>query len=175
MSHITVVKLDHNGRHVLNYPGQVLACSHRSVVLEAYLSRGPFQTGPVTLKPGDRFVEHFYSDRWYNVFELYDRDDDRFKGWYCNVTRPAVIGVDSVAAEDLALDLLVRPDGESVVLDQDEFDALDLAFPERQLALAALQRLQHMAAAGELPTWGTIQNNRITCKGEKDDRDSCTW
>ena len=34
-------------------------------------------------------MECFYNDRWYNILEIHDRDDDRLKAWYCNVTLPA--------------------------------------------------------------------------------------
>jgi hypothetical protein len=56
-------------------------------------------------------VETFYSDRWYNVFEIYDRDDGKFKGWYCNIGYPAVIEKDTVSYIDLALDLWVSAEG----------------------------------------------------------------
>ena len=47
-------------------------------------------------------METFYSDRWYNIFEIYDRDDDQFKGWYCNIGKPAMIEDDFVSYVDLA-------------------------------------------------------------------------
>jgi len=151
MSQVTVTKLDERGRPVLNYSGRVLAHTSGCIILEAYLHQGPFQTGPITLNPGDRFVEHYFPDRWYNIFELYDRDDGAFKGWYCNITRPAVIEDGSVSAEDLALDLLVTPEGQQFVLDWDEFNALELAAEERRAALEALAQLQELARTRMLP------------------------
>ncbi len=49
-----------------------------------------------------------------------------------------------MAAEDLALDLWVAPDGEMLVLDEDEFAALSLSPTEREAAQAALAELQAM-------------------------------
>ena len=80
----------------------------------------------ITLKRNDRFVETFYSDRWYNIFEIYDRDDDHFKGWYCNIGKPAIIEDDFVSYVDLALDLWVSADGTQTVLDEDELEELNL-------------------------------------------------
>jgi len=71
-------------------------------------------------------------------------DDDRIKGWYCNLTRPARITADAVYAEDLALDLMVYPDGRFRVLDEDEFAALKLKPAEREQALRGLESLKHM-------------------------------
>ena len=44
-----------------------------------------------TLRRGDRFIETYYTDRWYNIFEIHAREDDRLKGWYCNIAKPAVM------------------------------------------------------------------------------------
>ena len=80
----------------------------------------------VILKEKDRFVETFYTDRWYNIFEIHDRDDDSCKGWYCNIGRPAEIADGTVSYVDLALDLWVTAKGMQTVLDEDEFIALDI-------------------------------------------------
>ncbi|MBE9508279.1 MAG: DUF402 domain-containing protein, partial [Chloroflexi bacterium] len=77
------------------------------------------------------------------IFEIHG-GDGRLKGWYCNITRPARIDAREVAAEDLALDLWVAPDGECRVLDEDEFAALPLTPVEREAAQQALAELQAM-------------------------------
>jgi len=46
------------------------------------------------------------------------------KGWYCNITKPAVVTEDELTFVDLALDLWVWPDMRYLVLDEDEFDEL---------------------------------------------------
>jgi predicted RNA-binding protein associated with RNAse of E/G family len=101
--------------------------------------------GFVVLEPDDRWTETFCSDRWYNIFEI-RASDGRLKGWYCNVTRPARITEDDVAAEDLALDLWVEPDGTMQVLDEGEFALLDLLPEEREAAQEALAHLKVMVA-----------------------------
>lgn len=106
----------------------------------------------IFLKNNDRFVEIFYTDRWYNIFEMHDRDDDRVKGWYCNVGRPAVLEADDrLSYVDLTLDLWVAPDGTQTVLDEDEFAALDLDAETRQQARAALEELQKLFADNKNP------------------------
>ena len=94
------------------------------------------------LGKGDRFVETYYTDRWFNIFEIHAREDDHLRGWYCNVSSPAVIVGDTIAWNDLALDLLVFPDGRQYVLDEDEFSQLELSSEQRQRALNALAELQ---------------------------------
>lgn len=150
MDGVIVRKLDHGGREVISYPGEVLQRSDGAVVLRTSWDRGPMDLGFVALEPGDRWTEYFYSDRWYNIFEIHARDG-HLKGWYCNIARPAHIGEDEVAAEDLALDLWVEPDGSMRVLDEAEFAALPLKDEERRAAREALARLRAMVAQGEFP------------------------
>lgn len=143
MDHVTVRKLDHEGREVIAYPGRVLRRSEYAIVLRTAWDRAPLDLGFVTLEPDDRWTEYFYSDRWYNIFEI-RASDGRLKGWYCNISRPARINADEVAAEDLALDLWVEPDGSTEVLDRDEFAVLSLTSEEREAAQRALEELETM-------------------------------
>ncbi len=113
-----------------------------AVVLEAFFNRPDMPFMDVVFKEGDRFVETFYTDRWYNIFEIYDRDDGKLKGWYCNVGKPAVLTDGAVSYVDLALDLWVSADGKQTVLDEDEFDDLRLNSGDRESALSALRLLQ---------------------------------
>lgn len=137
-----ILKLDLNGEVSWQYEGQLLERKADGIVLEAFFDRDDMPFMDVVLKRGDRFVEHFYTDRWYNVFEIYDRDDGKLKGWYCNIGYPAVLELGKVSYIDLALDLWVTSGGEQTVLDKDEFLALNLDTDTRTQALAALAALK---------------------------------
>ena len=147
----TVYKLDHAGREVWQYPARVLERGGDFVRLEAFFNRADMELGYTVFKRGDRFIETFYDDRWYNVFAVYDRDDYTLKGWYCNVSRPAQITATAVRCDDLALDLWAAPDATPLVLDEEEFAALPLTDDDRAQALAALQTLLAEAQSGRLP------------------------
>jgi protein associated with RNAse G/E len=142
MKKVTVYKLNPAGQVTWQYQGSVLQHTHHAVVVEAYFDRQDMPFQGITLKRRDRFVETFYDNRWYNLFEIYDRDDGQRKGWYCNICHPAVIRDDSISYIDLALDLWVTPDGQQTILDEDEFAGLDLDGKTRTQALAALGSLQ---------------------------------
>ena len=148
---ITVYKLDENGRFVWQYPAVVLERGESHVRLEAFFNRDDVDLGYATFKRNDRFIETFYSDRWYNVFAVYDRDDGQLKGWYCNVCRPAVLGETAVSCEDLALDVWIDPNGQHLVLDEDEFAALQLSPSEIEAGHNALQQLVSLAKLAGLP------------------------
>lgn len=144
---ILVRKLDEHGRETWRYTGKVLARGENYVRLEAFFNRNDQDFQEIRLKKNDRFVETFYDDRWYNIFEIYDREDDHLKAWYCNIGYPAEIEDNQVSYRDLALDLLVYPDGRQVVLDEDEFEALALPEESRQQAQIALVTLKTEFAA----------------------------
>ena len=142
MSQVEVIKLDHDEQIMVSYPGRILRSGENFVVLEAFFSRDDMPFLGTVLKKGDRFVETFYNDRWYNIFEIYDRDDGTFKGWYCNVGRPAVFETGRVSYVDLAIDLWVDPDGVQTVLDEDEFMRLPLDAMTRARVRTALESLR---------------------------------
>ncbi|HSO12217.1 MAG TPA: DUF402 domain-containing protein [Anaerolineales bacterium] len=139
---IKVQKKNPAGEVTYEYEGDLLKRDANSVTLEALFDREdrPFQN--IILKMGDRFVEYYYSDRWYNVFEIHDRDDGQFKGWYCNIGMPAVIEDGMVSYVDLALDLWVSANGKQILLDEDEFMNLDLNDDMKSGALKGLNDLK---------------------------------
>jgi len=141
---IKVQKKNPAGEVTYEYGGVLLNRDDDSIVIEAFFDREdrPFQN--TILKKGDRFVEYYYSERWYNIFEIYDRDNGKLKGWYCNVGMPASFGEDIVSYIDLALDLWVSSDGEQFVLDEDEFAELNISSELRTGAQKGLQELQRL-------------------------------
>lgn len=139
-----VLKKNLAGEVIWQYEGVVLHREENAVTLEALFNRDDMPFMDIVLKRDDRFVETFYSDRWYNIFEVYDRDDDKFKGWYCNIGKPAKFDANSISYVDLALDLWVSKDGRQTVLDEDEMDALKLDDDLKQNAYAGLRELQEL-------------------------------
>ena len=150
MSHMTikVQKRNLGGEVVYEYEGELLHQAENSVTLEALFTRDDLPIMGVVLKKDDRFVEYYYSDRWYNIFEIHDRDDDSLKGWYCNIGMPAVIEDGIVSYVDLALDLWVSTSGDQTVLDDDEFESLGLSEELRASALNGLEELKLLFTAG---------------------------
>jgi len=142
MCTLTVIKRNVHGEETWRYCGEPLHREPNRVVLEARFNREDIDIHGMPLCNGDRFVETYYSDRWYNVFEVHAHDDDHLRGWYCNITRPAIIAEKVICYDDLALDLLIFPDGRQIVLDIEEFAALDIPEVQRASAWDALKSLQ---------------------------------
>ena len=136
-----VQKKNLSGQVTVEYEGVVLQRDENSVIIEALFTRDDMPFMDVIFKHGDRFVEYFYTDRWYNIFTIHDRDNGKVKGWYCNIGKPSEIEDDVVSYVDLALDLWVAANGKQTVLDEDEFAELDLS---AELSAAALKGLEDL-------------------------------
>ena len=134
------------------YDSEVLRRDETSITVEAFFNRDDMPFQEIILKRNDRFVETFYMDKWFNIFEIYDRDDGKLKGWYCNITKPAVVDADSVAYVDLALDLWVAADGMQTVLDEDELEELKLGEELKKKVHEGLDELRkHFNEKNPLP------------------------
>jgi uncharacterized protein len=147
---ILIIKLNTQHQETWRYQGRILTQDTDSLLIEAFFNRDDLPFHGIILRENDRFIERYYTNRWYNIFEIHDRDDDRLKGWYCNVTTPVELEPGRIAYIDLALDLLVYPDGAYLILDEDEFDALDLDPQYRLKARQALTALIDLAEAGRM-------------------------
>jgi len=141
---IKVQKKNPAGEVTYEYEGVLLNRDENSIVLEALFDRADMPFIDVVFKTGDRFVEYYYTDRWYNIFAIHDREDGQIKGWYCNIGKPAVIDDGVVSYIDLALDLWVAVNGKQTVLDEDEFEELKLNEELKNGALNGLDELKDL-------------------------------
>ncbi|OGO18736.1 MAG: hypothetical protein A2Z14_09600 [Chloroflexi bacterium RBG_16_48_8] len=148
---ISIHKLDEKGIEVWHYQGTVLAKTATSLTLQAFFDREDVAFEDLLLKRGDRFIETFFSDRWYNIFKIYDVLEGQLKGWYCNVCRPAQIENGHIYAEDLALDLIVYPDGGWRILDEEEFAHLEISVEDQKHGKGALDQLIDLARQRKAP------------------------
>ena len=154
MRSIAVHLLKPGKNTTITYAGELLRDDGDHVLIHARWEHPRRDLGYVVFDTGDHFYEHYYTERWFNVFEV-RAESGRLKGWYCNVTRPARIAGDLITSEDLELDLFVSPDRQQTLrLDLDEFEARNLADSDPQAhaaALAALDELERLARAGAAP------------------------
>jgi uncharacterized protein len=149
---IRVDKLNSIGQVVLSYPAEISENLPNGVVLDATWTWPSRDLGYAIFETGDHFTEYHYTDHWHNICTIHSGQNGSLKGWYCNITRPATVSAEAVAAEDLFLDVWVAPDGTWQVLDEDEFEAdHTLDQPTREAALKALGILLAQIAAREPP------------------------
>ena len=151
MTAFRIIKRDAHGNDQLSYSGVVRERNDRFLCVEASFALADRDLGYIHLRRGDVFREWFYSDCWFNIFRVQDVESEQVKGWYCNITRPAIIEPHQAAADDLGLDVFVYPDGQTLLLDEDEFDRLGLPLSEQQAAWEAVAMIQKMVRTRQHP------------------------
>ena len=135
----------------ITYQGFELLREPNHLLIHARWDRNALDLGYMTFQTGDHFFEHYYTDKWFNIFEIRS-GRGQLKGWYCNVTKPASIENDTVLSEDLELDLFVSADRQDIVtLDEEEFEERELSQEVREAALRGLEELQEMARSAASP------------------------
>ncbi|MDJ0464573.1 DUF402 domain-containing protein [Streptomyces sp. H27-C3] len=144
-AHRVEIALLKAGRTKIRYPAALLSDDGTRVTVRApWAGAGVRDFGFVRFEPGDVFTEHYWRDRWYTVKEVRS-GDGTLKGWYCDVTRPAVVLADRVEVEDMDLDLWVSADGSTVLrLDEDEFEESGLADRDPQAAAESSRALDDL-------------------------------
>ncbi|MFD9223192.1 DUF402 domain-containing protein [Streptomyces sp. NPDC060064] len=148
------VRLVKAGRTKIRYPAELVEDNGDRVTVRApWAGAGTRDFGFVRFEPGDVFTEYYWRDRWYAVKEV-RAGDGTLKGWYCDITRPALLDGGELVVEDLDLDLWVSADLSSVLrLDEDEFEESGLATRDPEAAdraVRALDELELLARDGEL-------------------------
>jgi protein associated with RNAse G/E len=154
-SPIHVRKLRPDGSQAYAWDGMVLRCDEVGIVLRAHFNVDLVDLGFTTFRRGDEFVEFYYWDRGYNVFQV-SAPDGTLKGWYANVGLPAELNTESgeLRYVDLELDVWTHPDGEFVVLDQAEFDVLLIERVElAEAAQSGRAMLLALVESSSMPRW----------------------
>jgi len=140
---ISVVKNDSIGEYVFQYEGEILRTTEKGLLLRAIFGMPKVVvTQDVDFVKGDIFYEYYLFGKWFNIYEVHEGKAERLKAWYCNLSRPMLYHEGMIKFDDLALDLLVYPDGQYKVLDREEFRKLAISGHERRMVLEGLEELK---------------------------------
>ncbi|MFJ6074859.1 DUF402 domain-containing protein [Streptomyces sp. NPDC093065] len=133
------------GRTKIRYAAALLHDDGTRLAVRApWAGDGVRDFGFVRFEAGDVFTEYYWRDRWYSVKEV-RTSAGVLKGWYCDITRPAVLTGAELVVEDLDLDLWRSADGADVRrLDEDEFTESGLADRDPRAAAAAVAALDEL-------------------------------
>jgi predicted RNA-binding protein associated with RNAse of E/G family len=141
-------------RTTVSYVATPLLVSPDYALVRAHWTRPAVDLGYMQFAPGDTLDEHFYAHQWYSIFAVYQQDG-RLRGWYCNVSRPAMITATTIHSHDLELDLFVSPDRQQRTrLDIDEYEAQQYQIHDPatyQAGWVALAQLESLAQSGQAP------------------------
>lgn len=149
----TVVKHDPDGRERARYQGAQIPSRAGWIAVRADWVHGEYDLGYLHFRNGDYLNEYFALTRPYNAFALF-RETGEFQGWYCNVTHPTDVSGQEIRWHDLYVDVIVYPDGRTLVLDEDELaeSGLESSDPAlHAMILAARDELLQLARDHSYP------------------------
>jgi uncharacterized protein len=151
---ITVNSRKYDGSLHRSWQGGLLSQQDTSLVLVGTFDRDVEHAELGLISRGTLSFEHFWLDRWYNVFRFYE-PDGRFRNYYCNIGMPPVLSADVLDFVDLDLDIVVRSDLKCEILDRDDFEqnAVKYGYPDviRGRAEAALAELMVLIEERQTP------------------------
>jgi predicted RNA-binding protein associated with RNAse of E/G family len=150
---VTIVKLRPDGNEATRYPGKALPSPPGWLVAEAVWTTKRVDLGYLIFDVGDRLIEYFAIDQPLNVFRLHGNNGE-LKGWYANVTHPTYVDGLTISWHDLYLDVVVYPDGSTLLLDEDELAEAMIAEsnPELfRLIMDGKDRLLDLARSNSYP------------------------
>jgi hypothetical protein len=138
-----IVKVRPDGREAARYRGRELPAEPGWLAVRAEWTHGFYDLGYLTFQDGDYLDEYFSLDQYFNAFAIF-RAGGEFAGWYCNVTYPTRVLPGEIQWHDLYVDVIVQPNGETVVVDEDELEASGLETRDPKLYDAVLASRDHL-------------------------------
>jgi hypothetical protein len=129
---------------VLTFPCVAVEVTPLRAVL-VYRASGSRRIGDLDLPSGTITVAYYWADRPYNVYHWLSPAAVTL-AWYFNISGPARIGGGRVEWEDLEVDVLVTPDLQARVLDEDRLPATLAASQQVAIAAARARVLREYAA-----------------------------
>ncbi|HSN93537.1 MAG TPA: DUF402 domain-containing protein [Anaerolineaceae bacterium] len=130
---IEVQKFLLDGSLKMHYWGELIGAKNDERLIRAVGNFDQRIIGDYWLRSGDEYLEWYSSVKGYNILEIHTQTGGPVKFWYCNLCCPARFVGQSILWTDLALDLLVTPQKQFFLLDQDEFALLHLDWQSYKL------------------------------------------
>lgn len=151
---ITVHAKKYDGRVRKTWTGGLASLSDELVILVAKFEEGVEHNDLGFIKPGTISFEHFWLDRWYNVFRFHAPTGELI-AYYVNIAMPAEMEGDVLSYVDLDIDVIRWPDGRVDVLDRDDLEknTVKFGYPPDLLERVetALDEVLALIDAGEFP------------------------
>ncbi len=151
---ITVVARKYDGSIRRTWKAAIVSKSETLIIAVGRFDRDVSHQDLGKIKKGTVSFEHFWLDRWYNVFRFHE-PDGTLRNYYCNIAMPAVLNGGELAFVDLDIDVVVWPGGRYEVLDRDDFDENSIRYGYTKETVEQVEQslgeLLGVIERGELP------------------------
>ncbi|HEX8071374.1 MAG TPA: DUF402 domain-containing protein [Pyrinomonadaceae bacterium] len=119
---VLVQSLKYDGRLHREWPARLVARRDSLVVLDGVFEETIDHPLLGRIHAGTHSTEYYWTDRWYSVFRFRE-PAGALRNYYCNINQPACFADGVLSFVDIDIDVLVAPDFNYAVLDEDEFAA----------------------------------------------------
>jgi len=151
---ITIHAKKYDGRVRKTWTGGVISESDEQIVLVARFGTTVKHNDLGIIEAGTVSFEHFWLDRWYNIFRFH-KADGKMLAYYVNIAMPAELEGDVLSYVDLDIDVIQWADGRVEVLDRDDFEKnqVKYSYPVDVIESAERSLLEVLALIenGQLP------------------------
>ena len=151
---ITVRVLKHDGVEYRRWNAHLREQVGRLLVLDAEFERDVSHNLLGEIKRGTKTIEYYWLDRWYSIFRFLE-SHGATRLWYCNINKPPCLEQATLSYVDMDIDVLVKPDLQYEVLDEDEFAINGARYgysnQEKEQVHAALNQLLNDIRAAQFP------------------------
>jgi uncharacterized protein len=151
---VTINSRKYDGHIRRSWKGGLIHQDKESLILVGTFSEDINHNDLGHIQKGTVSFEHFWFDRWYNIFRFHE-PDGTLKAHYANITMPPMFENGVIDYVDLDIDVVVWPDGRVVVLDRDDFEKnkVKYGYPDEviQSAEDALAELLAIIERREFP------------------------
>jgi len=127
-SRVIVEKYNYKGDFVFSWDGEKIYFDDEKIIIKKDWFIHDVSVGLFTFQRGDLLTEVFFFNKWYNAYMV--ERDGKLKGWYINLSKPAVFEDNKIIYTDLILDLVVDSEGNFEVLDEDEYEKIKAEIPD---------------------------------------------
>lgn len=151
---ITINSRKYDGHIRRSWQGGLIHQDEELLILVGTFSEDIKHNDLGLIKKGTVSFEHFWFDKWYNVFRFHE-PCGQLKAHYVNITMPPTFSDGVIDYIDLDIDVIVWPDGRVEVLDRDDFEnnKVKYGYPDEVIDRAenGLSEVLKLIASGGLP------------------------
>lgn len=124
---VTINSRKYDGHIRRSWKGGLVHESNELLILVGKFNEEIEHTDLGHISAGTVSFEHFWLDRWYNIFRFHE-PNGTLKAHYANITMPPTFADSVIDYVDLDIDVVVWPDGRIEVLDRDDFENNKLSY-----------------------------------------------
>lgn len=151
---VTINSRKYDGRIRRSWKGGLVHDSGDLIILVGSFNEEVEHNDLGRISAGTVSFEHFWFDRWYNVFRFHE-PDGTLKAHYANIAMPPTFDGGVIDYVDLDIDVVVWPDRRVDVLDRDDFEdnKLKYGYPDEVIrqAESGLKRVLEIIENNHLP------------------------